>query len=222
MIDTADVNAAAIEGERADACRIYCDRQKIVQRHAGIVQEGRANWLTVADDQNGAISRVVTKLFEMLHDALLKIAHTLPVGGTAIAAATIPSAPNRISGKISKRASSPVADIDLVEGSGDFNREAKMLREDRRRLQGSSLWAGLNVGRCWDDALSATRHLSAAHRVELHARHAATKHAIDPGVVTVANQMNRLHHRYAFASMNARVFSRASSSLNCCGGDFMK
>jgi hypothetical protein len=53
----------------------------------------------------------------------------------------------------------------------------------------------LNAGRYWDDALSAARHLSAANLVELDARHAATEHARDTGVVAMANQVNGLHHR---------------------------
>jgi hypothetical protein len=41
-------------------------------------------------------------------------------------------------------------------------------------------------------------------------------------MMSMTNQMDCLHHGYALASMNARVCKRASSSLNCCGGDFMK
>jgi hypothetical protein len=44
----------------------------------------------------------------------------------------------------------------------------------------------------------------------------------EQGGVAVTNEMDRLDHAHAFASMKARVLRRASSSLNCCGGDFMK
>ena len=131
MVDTADVNAVAVEGKRADAGRVHRDREKIIQRYASIVQEGGADRLAMAEDQNRAISGIVAKLLEVLHDALLQAAHAFAVWRTTGPAPAVPTVPSCILGKIGERASCPIADIDFVEGSGDFNREAKMLREDR-------------------------------------------------------------------------------------------
>jgi hypothetical protein len=94
--------------------------------------------------------------------------------------------------------------------------------EDASRLLCPALRAGLYGARPDGNSFGAARHLLATQFVKFDAGRATAKYARNQRVVTVTNEMDGFDHRYAFASMKARVLRRASSSLNCCGGDFMK
>jgi hypothetical protein len=117
-----------------------------------------------------------------------------------------------------------------MEVLGDARRETRRRRNGLRRLAGA--FQGTGVDRRQALALQArgeARGLRPAGFPEAHARHAAAEHMGEPVVGGVADEEHRrgrhdiLRVRAGSSpAMKLRVRSRASLSVYCSGGDFMK
>ena len=216
------MNAGAIENERTYARRLYADREKIIERDVRVVEQRGTYRFGMADDQDRPVTGIISKLLQMLHHPLLQLLHAFAVWRSAFSATAVPALPGGIVVQLIERARGPASEIDFIDLRNDLDGKFKMVSENRSGLPGAPPGTGLDGGWFRQDMPGANGHLAAPSLVELDARHAAAEHAVEQGMMSMTNQMDCLHHGYALASMKARVCKRASSSLNCCGGDFMK
>src|SRR5689334_6657974 len=165
--------------------------------------------------------------FEMADHPCLKLAHALPAGRPALAASRVPPLPARIAVERRDWPSGPIAEIDLVERGFDGHPHAAAAADRGRRLPRPLARTRLNhVDVLADQTGGQSLGLPGAFLVEPHARHAADKDPTDAAMRRMPYEKERGRHGrtrlHRSPRTNPIVRSRASASVNCCGGDFMK
>src|ERR1700712_3957420 len=146
------------------------------------------------------------------HPALQK-GHTLPARRARATASFIPLPPSFVPCEFCERCTRPTAHVEFVKPGCDFHCAVASIGNDGRRLQCPSLGARLyRRATVLPEYLCRVGHLLATEIIELHARHAATKDAVNQSVVPVTDQMDVQGHAsiHVSFSMNCRVRSRAS------------
>jgi hypothetical protein len=158
------------------------------------MQQGRPDWLRMADDDNCPVCLSAPELLEMPYYSLLEGPHAFAPGRATGTASRIPSVPSRIPFELYKGPRCPLSVVDLIDYGHDFYRQTKVPCENGSGLLSSPLRARLNCKRAFRYYLGAPRHLPAAEIVELYAGHPAAKPMAEHGMMTVADEVNRLYH----------------------------
>ena len=151
-----------------------------------------------------------------------------PRGGRLTARALFQACQRGSLRQILERAAGPFADVDLVDGVVDLGLQLQPLADRRRRLARALEGAGVDRrDRLAREALGDASRLRPPRFAERHPRHAAAQDAIDQVVGGMSDEEEHGGHgfsvrRLGLAPMKRIVRSRASVSVNCSGGDFMK
>ncbi len=167
--------------------------------------------------------------------ARLRLQHVSPPGGRVTLRAAVPARPVRIGAQIVEGAAGPSRrNRSRSSASHDLNIDFKPMPSaiGSRRLAGA-LAAGSHEPPRGSRARAARASACACARPsapERHARHAPAQDAIraghgrrgGPGRTVVVTGRPPQCAVSPSPSMKRSVRSRASSSVNCCGGDFMK
>jgi hypothetical protein len=188
------MNSRFIHDERAHARRIDFDRKEMVQRGAGVIQQSCSDRFRVADYDDRSIRLNTSEILQMTDDAMLKRPHAFSAWWATCAAPRIPFTPSGIAFEVCKRPGCPRSIVDLVNVRRDFHRKTEVPGKNRGGLLSSPLRARLYG--CWFPRYyrSATRHLSAAEIIELHARHSAAEPLAQHGMMAMTDEMYGLYH----------------------------